>query len=261
MSVALLVDLTRCVGCKGCMLACKEINELPKDTGPELSSTTWTSVSHEQGLNVRRQCMHCVDPACASVCPVAALEKRPEGPVVYHEDRCMGCRYCMVACPFGVPKYEWDEVLPRVQKCIMCYDKRVAQGRQPACAEACPTGATSFGGRDDMVKEARSRIEQHPDRYLDHVYGLQEAGGTCVLYLSSVSFTELGFPGSLEKEPYPRLTWNILSKLPNVVATGGVLMMGLWWITKRRNELGNLEPSGHGHDASPAGDAGEGGER
>ncbi|MFH1566392.1 MAG: 4Fe-4S dicluster domain-containing protein [Gemmatimonadota bacterium] len=243
------------------MLACKEINGLPKDTGPELSSTTWTSVWRQQGLNVRRQCMHCLDPACASVCPVAALERRPEGPVVYHEDRCMGCRYCMVACPFGVPKYEWEKVLPRVQKCIMCYDKRVKQGRQPACAEACPTGATAFGERDALIREAGDRIRQHPDRYLDHVYGVREAGGTSVLYLSSVSFADLGFPGSLEQEPYPRLTWNILSKLPNVVATGGVLMMGLWWITKRRNELGGLPPRSHGGGGTGHGPTGEGGER
>ncbi len=236
MSHAMLIDLTRCAGCGACARACKEVNGLPGKTG-RLSAATWLSVEPHGDLHVRRQCMHCVDPACASVCPVAALRKRPEGPVTYDEDRCIGCRYCMVACPFGVPKYEWSKALPRVQKCIMCAEKRLAEGRPPACAEACPTGATRFGQRRDLLAEAQRRIEANPGRYVDRIYGLVEAGGTSVMYLSPVPFGQLGFPESLETKPYPRLTWDVLSKIPNIVATGGVLMFGIWWIVNRRMQM------------------------
>jgi formate dehydrogenase iron-sulfur subunit len=143
----------------------------------------------------------------------------------------------MVACPFGIPKYEWGSPLPRVQKCIMCFQKRIAEGRQPACTEACPTGATRFGDRNELIAEARRRMAEHPGRYVDRIYGLQEAGGTSVLYLSSVPFEELGFNTTLKADPYPRLTWQILSKLPNVVGVGGLLLFGIWWITGRRETL------------------------
>jgi formate dehydrogenase iron-sulfur subunit len=185
--------------------------------------------------------MHCLDPACVSVCPVAALQKSEAGPVTYDEDRCMGCRYCMVACPFGVPKYEWDKVLPRVQKCVMCASTRLAEGRTPACTDACPAGATVFGERDALLAEARSRIRSKPDVYVDRIFGLEEAGGTSVIYLSAVPFEKLGFPVTLEKDAYPKLTWNILSKIPNIVTTGGALMLGIWWIANRRESVRQYE--------------------
>ena len=252
MGFAMLIDVTKCVGCRACTLACKEINGLPKAEPTELSAQTWSVVQQKEGLNVRRQCMHCLDPACASVCPVGALEKRPEGPVVYHEDRCIGCRYCMVACPFGVPKYEWEKALPRVQKCIFCFEKRVSQGEPTACASVCPTQATVFGERDALIREARRRIHADPAHYVDHIYGLQEAGGTSVLYLSCVPFDQLGFPAASTETPYPKLTWEILSKLPNVAATGGVMMFGLWWIVNRRNQL-----QGQASEAQETADGGE----
>jgi formate dehydrogenase iron-sulfur subunit len=260
MAVAILTDLTRCIGCRACVYACKEINGLPKEEAEGLSARTWTVVERRAGLNVRRQCMHCLDPACASVCPVAALHKTPAGPVVYEEDRCMGCRYCMVACPFHVPKYEWEKPLPRVQKCIFCSEKRLREGGQPACTEVCPAKATVFGDREALIQEARGRIEAHPGRYVNHVYGLEEAGGTSVLYLSSVPFERLGFPTGLDQEPYPRLTWEILSKIPNVVGVGGVLMCGIWWIVNRRMELQGKDALKRGHDRG-AEDAGEEGDR
>jgi formate dehydrogenase iron-sulfur subunit len=237
MALGILTDVTRCVGCRACVYACKEINDLPRDEAQHLNSETWCVVEGRAGLNVRRQCMHCLDPACVSVCPVGALQKRPEGPVVYDETACMGCRYCMVACPYRVPKYEWDSALPRMQKCILCFDKRIAQGKQPACTEACPAQATMFGDRDDLIREARARIRRNPERYVDHIYGLREAGGTSVLYLSSLPFERLGFPMKLDVEAYPRLIWNILKTIPNIVTTGGVFMLGLWWIINRREQL------------------------
>lgn len=241
MNAAILTDLTRCIGCEACALACKEANGLPRDGGRALSASTWTIVDRIGDVNVRRQCMHCLDPACVSVCPVGALRKTPEGPVVYDASRCMGCRYCMIGCPFGVPKYEWDSTVPRVQKCIMCYENAVSRGEQPACTAACPTGATVFGDRDDLLRQARARMRAEPGRYVDHIYGEHEAGGTSVLYLSAVPFAELGFPTDLRADPYPRLTWEVLSKLPNVVSIAGVALCGIWWITKRREEVARHE--------------------
>lgn len=237
MAVGLLTDLTRCVGCGACERACKEINDLPDTSESSLSAATWTSLDEKGGQSIRRQCMHCLDPACVSVCPVGALQKTSTGAVIYDETKCMGCRYCMVACPFSIPKYEWASTQPRVQKCIMCYDKRVKDGGLPACVEACPAEATVFGDRDRLLNEARRRIRDQPGRYVDHIYGLKEAGGTSVLYLSAVPFAELGFPTGTDEHTYPRLTWEILEKIPNIVSTGGVAMLGLWWIVNRRERL------------------------
>jgi len=238
MKAAILIDLTRCSGCQACVLACQEINGLPHGSdGAGLSSTKWTTIEKRGGLNVKRNCMHCLDPACVSVCPVAALQKTPEGPVIYDEGRCMGCRYCMVACPFNVPRYEWESALPRVRKCVMCFDTRIKQGKPPACTSVCPTGASQFGDRDTLIEEARARIATDPGRYVDHIYGVREAGGTSVLYLSSVPFEQIGFATDVQSDPYPRLTWQVLSKLPNVVAVGGALLAGVWWVARRKEAV------------------------
>lgn len=187
--------------------------------------------------------MHCETPTCASVCPVGAFRKTAMGPVVYEKDRCIGCRYCMLACPFQVPRYEWDTLFPRVMKCDMCAD-RVLEGRPTACAEACPTGATLFGERDELIREAKRRIQASPERYTPHIYGLEEAGGTSVLFLASLPFEHLGFRGDLGKEPLPTLTWEVLSKIPNTILLGGVFLFGIWWITNRRIRLEELRQVG-----------------
>jgi formate dehydrogenase iron-sulfur subunit len=168
------------------------------------------------------------------------LEKTAEGPVIYHEDRCMGCRYCMQACPFNIPKYEWNNVLPRVKKCTMCYE-RVRDGLPTACAEACPTGATTFGNRDELIEEARARIRAHPTKYVNHIYGLEEVGGTSVMVLTDVPIETLGYPSRIGTEPMPMLTWNVLQKIPNFVVVGSVLLGGIWWITNRRVEVQRVE--------------------
>jgi len=243
MTVGLLIDTTKCIGCRGCTLACKEANGLPLDDGggKELSATTWTVVEDRGTVHVRRQCMHCQEPACASVCPVGALHKSNEGPVVYDETKCIGCRYCMVGCPFGVPRYEWSKAVPRVRKCILCYDRAVKQGKPTACASACPTGATLFGERTELIKEAERRLREKPDRYHPRVYGLREAGGTSVMYLAAVDFESLGFKTTLRSEAYPQLTWAVLSRLPNVVSVAGVGLAGVWWLMHRREEVAAAE--------------------
>ena len=244
MSKALLYDATLCIGCKQCEQACAEKNKLLYDeavAGEERQSDHKLTVVLTKGDKfMRRMCMNCQDPACASVCPVGAMRKTAEGPVIYEESRCMGCRYCMVACPFGVPKYEWSKALPRVQKCTMCAD-RVAAGKPTACAEACPTGATKFGERDELIKEAQQRLRENPGKYVNHIYGLTEVGGTSVLMLSSVPFEEFGFPAELTRDPLPLLTYRVLSRIPDFVPLGGVMLGGVWWITHRREEVAAAE--------------------
>ena len=235
-TVALLVDTTMCIGCNSCQDACKKENNLSSGEEKKLSSTAYTALEEHGEIFVRRMCQHCVEPTCASVCPVGAFTKTPEGPVLYDESKCIGCRYCIQACPFQVPRYEWSSNYPRVRKCRLCAD-RIQRGLQPACAEACPTGATKFGKRDDLIKEAYERIKSDPSKYVDKIYGMEEVGGTSVLYLSSVPFEQLGFKTKLENVAMPMYTWNALSKIPSVVSVGGVLLYGIWWITNRRMEL------------------------
>jgi formate dehydrogenase iron-sulfur subunit len=240
----LLIDTTRCLGCGACALACKQANQLPGEVEPQLSATTWTTLENHDGVHVRRMCMHCESPACASVCPVGALRKTEEGAVVYDETKCIGCRYCMVGCPFGVPKYEWSKNVPRVRKCILCHEQAVRQGKPTACASVCPTGATTFGERSTLIAEAQRRLREDPGRYVNHVYGQAEVGGTSVMFLSAVAFDKLGFKTTLRQDPYPQLTWNVLSRLPNVVSVAGVGLAGIFWLMHRREAVAIAEGKG-----------------
>ncbi|MEW6203318.1 MAG: 4Fe-4S dicluster domain-containing protein [bacterium] len=233
----LLIDTVRCVGCMACFMACKEINSLPNNDDTELNKDTFTVVKRIGGYYVRRLCMHCVNPACVSVCPVAALQKTPEGAVIYDAYRCIGCRYCMMACPFQVPTYEWHGMTPRVRKCFLCYHTRVVKGKPTACAEACPYGATVFGTRGQLLKIARKRILMHPKKYIPHIYGEKELGGTGTLFLAGVRFETFGFRTDFRNEPLPVLTWNVLNRLPDIVVMGGVMLAGVVWIINRRIEL------------------------
>ena len=237
MSYAILVDTTRCVGCMACQQACQTEHGFPVAEEKELSATARTVVEEHGDYYVRRMCMHCDTPSCASVCPVGALRKTDEGPVVYDEKACMGCRYCMVACPFDVPKYEWHSTTPRVQKCTMCYD-RITKGKLPACVEACPAEAVSFGTKKEMLAEARRRIVENPEGYVPKIYGERIIGGTSVYFLAAVPFEQLAFKANLGDQPMPELTWKALSKIPEVVTLGGAVMMGLFWIVERRNQRG-----------------------
>ena len=151
---ALLIDITRCIGCRACSAACQELHQFPGDgTDAELSATAYTVVLDKgEDRYVRKMCMHCVDPSCASVCPVGAFTKDALGPVTYDASRCLGCRYCMVACPFGVPKYEWSKAVPAVRKCDFCVERQKA-GQLPACAEACPVEGEVVAVNADLTRQ------------------------------------------------------------------------------------------------------------
>ena len=247
MGMGLLFDATRCIGCGACSSACKEQNKLPGKVEEVLTAYTWTTVQEREGLNVRRMCMHCEVPTCASVCPVAALKKTPEGPVVYDAERCMGCRYCMMACPFEIPKYQWDRPVPVVGKCILCAG-RLKEGKPTACAEACPAEATIFGKKEDLIWEARTRIRQKPGAYVDHIYGLTEAGGTSVMMISSATFDKLGLKSNLPADPPAMRTWQVLSNIHDFVGVWGVFLYGVHWITARRVDVAKAESNGNGHN-------------
>lgn len=241
-SKALLIDVSKCVGCRECARACAEANNLPQEDAAELSATHYTVV---QGINddqtfVRRLCMHCNEPTCVSACLVGAFTKMETGAVLYDESKCIGCRYCMQACPFEVPRYEWSSLSPKVQKCKMCYE-RVAAGGRTACSEACVFGATTFGDRDEMIREGRKRIDENPTTYINHIYGLTEAGGTSVLYISNIPFEKLGLPMNIPNEPIPQLSWRVLSQIPKYSVAASVVLFGIHWITARRTEVARFE--------------------
>lgn len=242
MAKALLIDVTRCIGCGACYEACKEQNNLPLPDEPEteLSPTAFTVLQERGDWYVRRLCMHCQDPTCASVCPVGALHKTPEGPVAYDSEKCIGCRYCMLACPFEIPRYEWSKAAPLVRKCIMCYE-RVRDGQDTACAEVCPEDATTFGERDELLSVARDRIANAPDDYVDHIYGEHEVGGTSTLYITPVDYERLGLRKTSVTEPLPKLTWEVLHTIPSLVMVLGTALAGIWWITGRREEVRRAE--------------------
>lgn len=247
-SLAILTDTTLCTGCERCVEACKAENELGTDVPrrwkrsiDDLSSTRYTTIVRRDDRYVRRLCRHCLEPACVSACLVGALQKTPTGPVIYDPDLCMGCRYCMMSCPYGIPRYAWERAVPLVQKCTLCY-ARVTAGGIPACVAACPEKATIFGTRAELLAEAHRRLREHPARYIDHVWGESEIGGTSVLYISDIPLDFLAFDPELGDEPLPELTLAALSKVPPMVVGMAGLMSGVWWIIGRRMRLGARPP-------------------
>ena len=277
MPKAVLIDTTRCVGCRSCQVSCKEWNDLPAENTTLLqgdlglqnpatvSAKTLTLITYHEidddsapgGVKyifTKRQCMHCDDPACASACPVTALQKTQNGPVAYDGNKCIGCRYCMWACPFGAPTAQWDSLAPRIRKCSMCYDRTSQsapatvnghtltteekklfseQESVPACVKQCPAGALRYGERSALLSEAKTRIKDHPERYVDQIYGEHEAGGTNTLYLSSVPFAELGFP-RVGTHSYPALSAEILHGVPLSVVGLGAILGGTYAVYERR---------------------------
>jgi formate dehydrogenase iron-sulfur subunit len=232
---AMLIDITKCIGCRQCEQACKEVHKFPTEHEPVLSATALTVVEERGDKFVRHLCMHCQDPACASVCPVGAIKKTALGPVVYDGKKCIGCRYCMLGCPYSVPRYEWSKLVPYVKKCDMCAERLLA-GKPTACAEACPVQATIYGDREELLAEAQKRIRENP-AYVNRIYGSEEVGGASVFFLSDVPFEKLGFVSAPQTQPLPVLSATALGEMPTVVMVGGSLLAGLYWFTQRRQQV------------------------
>ena len=247
-AVGMLYDTTKCIGCKACMTACNEVNGLPFDTRGE-SAGRWhmpldlneycmniiklyqgdgeppAEGEAPQGRDwsfIKRQSMHCVDPACVTACMLGALHKAELGIVRYRADLCVGCRYCEMACPFNIPKFEWESLAGKIVKCELCAH-RVTVGKLPGCCEACPTGAVIYGKRADLLAEAHRRIDAEPDKYVQHVYGETEAGGTQVLYLSHIDFEKVGLP-DYDDRPVPQT----VKTIQNGIYQGFVAPVGLY---------------------------------
>lgn len=254
---AILYDSTLCIGCKACELACRDENGLNRTNeeifagcpaqdqwalGPEVLSCVTQHAGHAGSSEVafgKTQCMHCLDPACASVCPVGAMEKTPEGPVIWHPDLCLGCRYCVLACPFEVPRFEWDSANPRIRKCEMCFD-RIREGKRPACVEICPSGALSFGSREELLSEAHRRIAERPWAYVHRVYGEAEAGGTTVLHLAAYPFEELGYKTDLDEVSPAAATRTSMAAIPYVFNALALFLGVSAWLTRRKGRLTSL---------------------
>jgi len=232
-----LIDASRCIDCRSCLVACSVQNNVPME-----HTRIWINETGVQGTfpDLERysapfHCMHCVDPSCVSACTVGALQQNKDGIVVYDNDRCIGCRYCMYACPFEVPNFEWEQQLALIVKCDLCVD-RVEGGDQPACAATCPTQAIVFGKREDMLDEAHNRIKEHPERYIDHIYGEYENGGTSTFYVSPVPFDELGFPAAKEGESSAHFNRLVTHGTPTVAAGVAIGATGIYLAIKRQGE-------------------------
>jgi formate dehydrogenase iron-sulfur subunit len=241
---AILVDVTKCTGCERCVAACVEASgtdplqaQIDRATTADgLSADRLVSVRKaDEGRFVRISCMHCLEPSCVSACLVGGITKTPEGAVIYDPDKCIGCRYCMLACPFHIPRYEWGETNPLMRKCAMCFERQ-AEGKVPACVDACPNEALRFGERDEMLSEAHRLITYGRGRYLPRVWGEHEFGGTCVLYVSDVDLGAVGWP-HVETDAIPTLTEPLIAKTPAIGLSVMGAVLGINWVIRRRMRL------------------------
>lgn len=246
----MLYDSARCKGCHGCEFDCADANGLPmpeavKEDAPvrKLSPTQRTVVNgydtSKGRVYIKIQCMHCNQPACVSACLTQAMHKTKAGPVIWREEKCMGCRYCMVSCPFDIPQFEYHSNNPKIEKCDMCFN-RLKTGEIPACAFNCPNEALFYGTRRQLIAEAHKRIVENPDTYVDYLYGENEAGGTCWMYLSPVPFHELGVK-KVQKASYPALTKGFLYGVPSIFVLFPALLLGIHQATKKDQQTSEEE--------------------
>ena len=259
-AMGVLVDLSRCVGCRSCEAACNKEQNLPAPAKPfndfsvfdemqhgqkrRTDETRYTIVNRydipgrEHPLFRKIQCNHCQEPACLTSCFVNAYTKTPEGAVIYDPDVCVGCRTCMVACPFYIPTFRYSSAFhPRIMKCVFCYDTRLTKGLPPACVESCPQEALTFGRRSDLVDMGKQRIRENPGAYVDHIYGEHEAGGTAWMYISPAPFEQAGFDVTVPKEPILNYVKDFLSVVPMVLTIWPALFAGFHLLATRKDKM------------------------
>ena len=258
-----LVDTTLCIGCRRCEWACQDWNKLPnqrtlKEYEKDVSvfnnyrrttADTYTVVNRfnnpldaSKPIYVKKQCMHCVEPACASSCFVDAYTKEPRGAVLYDSSVCVGCRYCMAACPFSIPAYQYSQAwTPNITKCTFCFDRTSKDGGIPACVAICPMGVMTFGRRSDLIELAQKKVQDGMGRYVDQIYGAHEVGGTCWMYLASVPFNRIGLRTDLGNEPVPALSKMFLSVASPMYIVFPALAIGLYRFSKRRDQISREE--------------------
>ncbi|GFE59184.1 hydrogenase 2 operon protein HybA [Geobacter sp. AOG1] len=265
-ALGMLYDATMCVGCKACMATCKRVNgdygslsyerasfdpDGLWDAPQDLSGSTRTLIklckeSDSRWSYVKYSCMHCQKPSCVSVCPVSAMTKdKVTGVVDYNKDTCIGCRYCQVACSFTIPKFQWEKTLPQIVKCDLCRNTNLREKGITACAEVCPVGAITFGKRKDLLAIAHDRLQDNPGRYIHHVYGEHELGGTNHLYLSALSFEKLGLPTLPDNAPA-----EFSEKIQHTIYKGFVAPVALYstlCFIALKNQKGQ-EKNGHKED-------------
>ena len=289
-AIGMLYDSTLCIGCKACVAKCKEVNGMPPtplgeetawDAAHDLSAETLNVIKvYSEGKGdqkdaikdgyafEKRSCMHCVDPGCVSVCPVTAMRRDPKtGIVTHHPDACIGCRTCMVGCPYNVPQFDYDNPFGEIHKCQMCNQagvERIDNGQMTGCAEVCPTGATLFGSRKALMEEAKRRMTLKPGEvynyprgdvrtpesyhekavpeYRDHIWGEKEAGGTNVLHISSIPFDQLGMP-PLEERSYASISETVQHTLYSYMALPAIALAGLTYVVRRNTDDGEGDDS------------------
>lgn len=252
--MGVLVDTTVCIGCRKCEWACKVAHDLPTQPIDEYENTDvfsefrrpvpealtvvnrFQNEEKEKPLFVKSQCRHCDHPACVSACIVGAFTKAEDGTVSWDGDKCIGCRYCMVACPFQVPTFEYEKAFhPEIRKCDFCVE-RTTEGNLPACVEICPVEAMTYGKRYDVVQLGHKRIEDNPDRYIDYIYGEHEVGGTSWVYLSSMGFDKVKFP-QLNSDPAPGVSETIQHGIFAYFVPPALLyalLGGIMWVSKNK---------------------------
>jgi Fe-S-cluster-containing dehydrogenase component len=253
--MGVLIDTTVCIGCRRCEWACKKAHNLPAGDIESYSDESvfekmrrpgndgYTRVNRYENdwdshrpTNVKVQCMHCDKPACVSACIVGAFSKKENGSVIWDTDMCIGCRYCMLACPFQIPTFEYDKAIqPNINKCDFCYE-RTKDGLLPTCVEICPVEALTYGKRRDLIEIADKRLKLYPDRYMDKIYGFTEVGGTSWMYLANTEFEKLEFP-KLSDSPAPGVSESIQAGIfayfvPPIALYS--LLGGIMWITKNK---------------------------
>ncbi len=246
-----LIDASRCIDCRACLVACSVENNVPMK-----STRIWIKDSGVTGEfpNLERytapfHCMHCIDPSCVSACTVGALQKNEDGIITYDNEACIGCRYCMYACPFEVPHFEWSKQFALITKCDLCVSRLAEGQKEPACAATCPTDAIQFGSRGDMLAMAHERIRSQPERYVEHIFGEHENGGTSTFYISPVSFDQLGFP-TAETTDSPAHFNRIATEegTPIIAAGAAIGMTGIYLALEHNGKKQAVRKTEHAED-------------